>query len=202
MALGLVALPGAPEHPSDSREHQERDDHGRHGDRPKRDGPAVDAVAVAGVGEQQKHVHRLKRTLVAALLLALAGCGGGDGAHPSDEEVIRGWVTAVSRGDYERAAAYFAPGAIVEQLEVVRLPDRAAAIEFNRSLPCRADLTDVDDEGATTLAAFRLREGRDGRCGPGEGAGESARVRFLIRDGRILEWRQLPEAPVPEGDVV
>jgi hypothetical protein len=115
--------------------------------------------------------------------------------------VIRGWIMALNEGRFERAASYFAPGAIVEQVDEVRLRGREEAIEFNRSLPCRAVVTDVDDEGRTTLAAFRLREGRGGRCGPGDGAGESARVRFLIDDGRILEWRQLPEAPVPEGEI-
>ena len=138
---------------------------------------------------------------LALLALGLAACGGGDDDGPGEEEVIRGWITALNEGKYERAASYFAPDALVEQVEEVRLRGRDDAVEFNRSLPCRADLTDVEDEGRTTLAAFRLRAGRGGRCGPGDGAGESARVRFLIEDGRILEWRQLLEAPVPEGDI-
>ena len=133
------------------------------------------------------------------LAIGIGACGGGDDDGPGDQEVIRGWITALNAGDHARAASYFAPGAVIEQAQELRLPDRGRAIAFNRSLPCRADLTDVDDEGDTTLAAFRLREGRGGRCGPGEGAGESARVRFTIRDGRIEEWRQLPEAPVPRG---
>ena len=133
--------------------------------------------------------------------VGLTACGGGGDDGPSEEEVIRGWSGALNAGKYERAASYFAPGAVVEQQREFRLPDREAAIFFNRTLPCRADVTDVEDEGRTTLAAFRLREGRGGRCGPGNGAGESARVRFVIEDGRILEWRQLPEAPVPEGNV-
>jgi hypothetical protein len=129
---------------------------------------------------------------VIAASVALAGCGGDSG--PSDEEVIRGWVEAVSAGRYEQAAEYFAPGAVVEQLEEIRLGTRADAEEFSRSLPCRADLTDVDDEGDTSLAAFRLRRGPGGPC---SGA---ARVRFTIRDGLIREWRQLPEAPAAPGE--
>jgi hypothetical protein len=160
---------------------------------------------MAGVRKQQQEIHRSKRTprRATALVLiaaALAGCSSDDG-EPSDEEVIRGWSNALNAGQYGRAASFFAPGAVVEQLEEVRLPHREAAIEFNRSLPCRADITDIDDEGRTTVAAFRLREGRDGQCGPGEGEGESARVRFLIEDGRILEWRQFPETPVPPGEI-
>ena len=76
---------------------------------------------------------------------------------------------------------------MVEQVEVFRLPDRRAAEAFNRSLPCRADLTDLKDEGKTTLAAFRLRAGPGGPCHGG------ARVRFTVREGRFTEWRQLPE---------
>jgi hypothetical protein len=139
-------------------------------------------------------------SVVAVLALGLAACGGGDDGR-DDEEVIRGWVEAVSAGEYGRAADYFAKGAIVEQAREFRLPDRSAAIAFNRSLPCRADLTDVEDEGDTSLAAFRLREGRGGRCGAGDGAGETARVRFLIEDGRIVEWRQLPADPAPQGEI-
>ena len=152
--------------------------------------------------QEKEQIHRLKRTPVAALalLLAIAGCGGDGG--PSDEEVIRGWVEAVSEGEYRRAADYFAPGAIVEQDEEFRLPDRSAAIAFNRSLPCRAELTGVEDDGERTLGTFRLRDGPEGLCGAGEGEGESVQVRFLIEDGRFEEWRQLPESdePLPEGD--
>ena len=140
---------------------------------------------------------------LAALAVAaalLAGCGGED--EPSDEEVIRGWVDAVSAGKFRRAADYFAPGAIVEQAREFRLPDRGAAIAFNRSLPCRATLTGVDEGGEGTLGTFRLRKGPGGECGPGEGAGETARVRFVIEGGEIREWRQLPERPLPEGQTI
>jgi hypothetical protein len=100
----------------------------------------------------------------------------------------------VSAGRYERAAEYFAPGAVVEQAAEIRLETLADALAFNSGLPCKADLTDVEDEGETSLAAFRLRRGPGGPC---EGA---ARVRFRIRDGRIHEWRQLPEEPPAPGE--
>ncbi|MEX2194605.1 MAG: nuclear transport factor 2 family protein [Thermoleophilaceae bacterium] len=115
-------------------------------------------------------------------------------ADASDREVIDGWVKAVAGRRYERAAAYFAPNAVVEQAGEIRLRTRSDAIAFNRSLPCSAELTDVEDEGGTSLAAFRLLPGAGGPC---EG---SARVRFTIRDGLIREWRQLPEPAAPQGD--
>jgi hypothetical protein len=132
----------------------------------------------------------VKRALVFALL-ALAGCGGDSGV--SDSDVIRGWNSAVNDGDYGAAADRFAEGAVVEQGREVVLVNRAAAIAFNRSLPCRAEVTDIEDKGEFTLASFTLRTGRRGGCTEG---GE-AQVRFVIRDGLIQEWRQVPDAPLP-----
>jgi hypothetical protein len=147
----------------------------------------------------------------AAIALGVAaGCGGsGDRERradtaertppprraTSDAAVVRGWIGALNAGDYDRAASYFSPGAIVEQGQRFRLRDRAAAETFNRGLPCRADIEDVEDEGATTLVAFDLRRGP----GPMRSCGGSARVRFRVRDGRFTQWLQLPERPT--GDV-
>ena len=150
---------------------------------------------------------------VALTLVALAGCGGEDeprlgegsdaapqgGPAPgqgSDERVIREWNTAVNSGEYERAADLFERGAVVEQLGEVELATRADAIAFNRSLPCRADVTDVEEQGGATVAAFSLREGRSGGCEEGG----TARVRFVIREGLIREWRQLPEPGAAPGE--
>ncbi len=105
----------------------------------------------------------------------------------TDKEVVRGWVAALDAGDYVAAASYFGKDAIVEQSDVFRLRTRTDAETFNRDLPCRADLTDTKHEGKTTLAAFRLRRGPGGPCHG------RARVRFTIQDGKMREWRQLPE---------
>jgi hypothetical protein len=136
-----------------------------------------------------------------ALVGAIAGCGSQGEQRkpaparrqPSDAHLIRGWSRALNAGDYRRAAAYFARGAVVEQTQEVRLRSRAAAIVFNSGLPCRADVTGVEDEGATSLASFRLKRGPGGPCNG------SARVRFTIKRGKFTEWRQLPEAPTPPG---
>jgi hypothetical protein len=92
------------------------------------------------------------------------------------------------------AASFFAPGAIVEQQRELRLSDQKAAIAFNRSLPCRARVTDVEDDGATVLAAFNLRDGPGGSCDGGR-----ARVRFRFKAGKFTEWRQLPQSDGPHG---
>ena len=102
---------------------------------------------------------------------------------------IRGWSAALNRGDYDEAAGFFARGAVVEQVREFRLRDRKAAEQFNRSLPCRADVTDVERQGGSVVAAFRLKPG----AGPAAACGGDARVRFRFRDGRFSEWRQLTE---------
>jgi hypothetical protein len=136
---------------------------------------------------------------VAVLAVAIAGCGGGDDSDPqlktklTDKQVIAGWLAALNAGDYASAGSFFARGAIVQQAEVFRLRNRAAAERFNSRLPCKGNLGRVRDEGKTTLANFHLRRGPGGNC---HGV---VQVRFTIRQGKFIEWRQLPE---PSGPVV
>jgi hypothetical protein len=111
-----------------------------------------------------------------------------------EERVIRGWLLALQRDDYDGAANYFAQGALIDQGDPYRLNGPAAARVFNASLPCRADLAGVEDEpGPRSLASFSLREGPGGPCSG------IVRVRFTIREGKFTEWRQLPEQPEPPG---
>jgi hypothetical protein len=114
-------------------------------------------------------------------------------ARTPDERVIRQWIDALNGGRIRQAADYFARGAIVEQANEVRLNTEGEAIRFNAGLPCRADVTDFEKQGHSTLAAFHLRRGRKGACT----GGGRARVRFVIRGGLIREWRQLPDAAGP-----
>lgn len=149
----------------------------------------------------------MRRVLPLVAALALGGCSAGGEPEPelpgpargsAEERAIRGWSAALNRGDYDEAAGFFARGAIVEQGRSYRLPDRGAAVAFNRSLPCRAEVTDVDREGATLVAAFRLRAGP----GPSESCAGDARVRFGFREGKFSEWRQLAEPSREGGDVI
>jgi hypothetical protein len=149
----------------------------------------------------------VRRALLAVAVLALAGCGGGsdsssDKANPPPqvqqhkalpgESVVRGWTRALYNGQYERAANYFARGAIVQQSQTVVLTTHVKALAFNLSLPCRAKVTGVRQEPrGVLLASFKLFPGRGGLCA----RGGTARVRFFIRRGKIESWRQLPQAP-------
>jgi hypothetical protein len=101
------------------------------------------------------------------------------------EQLIQAWLAALQLDDYERAASYFAPDALVDQGDPIRLRTRADAIRFNRGLPCRAHLSAVRRERRTTLATFLLADGPGGTCSG------SVRVRFTIRHGRFTAFRQL-----------
>ena len=138
----------------------------------------------------------MRRAAVALALLALAGCGGSD-SRSDEEQAVRDWLAALNSERYERAASFFADGAIVEQSREFRLENSDDSIAFNRSLPCKGEVADVDDEGETLVVAFRLRGPRAGGC-----VGGSARVRFRFRDGKFSEWRQIPEPQTPPGDVI
>ena len=55
--------------------------------------------------------------------------------------------------------------------------------------------------GRYTTAVFRLTERPGpGRCGPG--TGQTARTTFVVRDGKIAQWRRVSDSPQPSGPVV
>jgi hypothetical protein len=142
-------------------------------------------------------VRRLCLVLVA---LAFAGCSSDDPdktdkpdpLHSYNGRVIRGWLLSLERMDYEQAAYYFAPNALIDQGRPYRLKTKSEAFTFNASLPCRADLIRLEGGGHAhhVLATFRLRKG------PGGGCSGFVKVRYTIRRGKFTEWHQLEQ---PEG---
>jgi hypothetical protein len=133
---------------------------------------------------------------VAVMLLALAGCNSSDTVeeppdplHSYNGRVIRGWLLSLDRSDFEQAAYYFAPNALIDQGDPYRLKTKSEAFAFNAALPCRARLIRLKGGGHAprVLATFRLRAGPGGDCSG------LVRVRYTIRDGKFTEWRQLPE---------
>ncbi len=137
-------------------------------------------------------------------LLALSACGGGSStnatsttstiagnANPADVKVIDGWVTALRQGNVDAASKYFAIPSTAQNgpiLAHIRSFDDAR--RFNESLPCGARLVRADSAGEFTTATFRLTE----RPGPGvcgAGVGGVAKTSFVIRDGKIVQWRRV-----------
>jgi len=130
--------------------------------------------------------HRVLVAVGIAVALVCAGCGS-----VTDADVIRGWARALTAGDVNRAASYFALPAIIQNATPpVRITSRAQARQFNRLLPCGAQLLATAQHGAYTYAKFRLTDRVGGDCGGGIGA--VAATAFRIRAGKITEWRRLP----------
>jgi hypothetical protein len=153
---------------------------------------------------------RLALGSLAGATLALGGavCGGGEGdggepvpggADPEAVRVIDEWSTALREGDVERAASYFElPSVAQNGTPPLRLETTEDVIAFNDALPCGAELIEARSEGAFTVATFRLTDRPGGGCGPGTGG--TASTRFQITDGKITEWRRVPEEPTAPGD--
>ena len=157
------------------------------------------------------------RSLLPILCLGLialpaAGCGGGGGtsstgaavsapnqdsapkiagnADPADVRVIDGWVTTLRHGDVDAAARYFAIPSVAENGVLIHIRSLNDARHFNESLPCGARLIGAETAGDFITATFRLTE----RPGPGlcgNGAGQTAKTSFVIRDGKIVQWRRV-----------
>jgi hypothetical protein len=124
--------------------------------------------------------------LAIAAVLACAGCGS-----PTDVSVIRGWAGALAAGDLDKAASYFAlPAIVANGTPPVRITTRGEAREFNQLLPCGGQVVATARHAPYIYATFRLTNRPGGDCGAGTGG--LAATAFLIRDGKIAEWRRLP----------
>jgi limonene-1,2-epoxide hydrolase len=144
---------------------------------------------------------RAAGALLILALIALSACGGGSStsatptvagnADPADVEVIDGWVTALRHGDVDAASKYFAIPSTAENGPVLaRIRSFDDARRFNESLPCGARLVRADTAGEFTTATFRLTE-RPGPGSCGAGVGGVAKTSFVIRDGKIVQWRRV-----------
>lgn len=150
-------------------------------------------------------------SLIAAVLLALSSCGSEDGSpttpEPSGEaategpaedvEVIRDWSEALTEGDIDAAAEYFAIPSVAENGITVEIETPDDARLFNESLPCGAELESTEAQGEFITATFRLTERPGVPVCPG--SGNTAETTFVIEDGAIVEWRRVavpgPESP-------
>ncbi len=129
--------------------------------------------------------------LLGAVLFVVAA--GTAQAVATPEQVVRAWSHALNTNDNVGAARLFAPNARVVQPGVdVRLSTRAIAVGFNNALPCAGKIVDLRVAGARVLATFLLGERPKHRC---DAPGQKAAALFVVRDGKIVLWKQVP---VPE----
>ncbi len=143
------------------------------------------------------------------LALGLVACGGDsstsgdhptfDKADPADVAVIDNWAKALAKGDIDTAASYFATPSTAENGPVlVKINNLDKAKAFNESLPCGATLTDAVTEGDFTTATFKLTDRPGGDCG--QGTGGLAKTSFVIKDGKITQWRRVGDQPQSPSD--
>jgi hypothetical protein len=123
------------------------------------------------------------------------------GDSPSEaRKVIRAWSDALRAGNIERAASYFAlPSVVQNGTPPARLISRRDARIFNMTLPCGGRLIRTETSGRFTTGTFRLTKRPGANCGVG--TGHTASTAFVIRDGKILEWRRVAGQPRPEGSL-
>ena len=143
---------------------------------------------------------------IALAVLAAAGCGS-DGDDGESAQVPRGRDPPVGRhaalpATCGGAAEFFAlPSAVANGTPPVTLHTRADVRLFNESLPCGARLLRTSSSSGFITAVFRLTE-RPGPGSCGSGTGGTARTTFVIRDGKIQEWRRVADEPAPGGPIV
>jgi hypothetical protein len=152
---------------------------------------ALAALATAGCGEKQEpEIGDLTTTPTETRTIP----GNADAA---DARVIDEWARTLRRGDVDGAAGYFAIPSVAENGPILtRITNHARAVAFNRSLPCGARLIRAEAAGRFTTATFRLTE-RPGPGTCGQGTGGKAETSFVIRDGKIVQWRRVGATPEP-----
>jgi hypothetical protein len=143
-------------------------------------------------------------TALAGGVLLAGGCGGSLRPHRTTGaiSVIKAWSSALRRGDVNGAAAYFAlPSVFVNgsgPSPVIRIHNLAQARLVNETLPCGAKFISAARAGRYVNALFALTS----RPGPGgsdcgSGAGQTARVNFVISHGKIVAWIRAADAASP-----
>ena len=120
-------------------------------------------------------------------------------AKPRDTRVIREWSDTLRGGDEVGAARFFAVPSIVQIQPgepIYHITRRAEAVAFQAVLPCGARLLRAERDGRYVNALFRLTMRPGATC---DAPGATARTDFVIRHGKIAEWRRAPDEPGDGG---
>jgi len=116
------------------------------------------------------------------------------GAPRAHRKVINAWLRALRAGDIERAAAYFAePAQVQNGTPVLTLDSPTERLAFNVSLPCGARAKHYGTSDGYAIIEFVLTERAGGDCRGA--AGNGARGAIRVAGGRIVEWYRLSDDP-------
>ena len=128
-------------------------------------------------------------TLAAAVLLVLAPSAPAK-APPRPAAVVRAWTAALNRSDNEAAANLFAKNAVVIQngLRLVLFTHHLAVL-WMEGVPCSGRLIRVRVTQNIADAIFVLGSRKGIKC---DAPGIKARAAFVVRNGKIVRWVQLP----------
>jgi hypothetical protein len=122
-------------------------------------------------------------------------------ADPKATRVIKAWTNALRHGQVDAAARMFALPSIVQNgTPPIAVRTFAQARAFNASLPCGAEFRRAVQIGRFTVVVFRLTERPGGDCA--QGVGQAAGTAFVVRHGKIFEWRRVDERTIPPEGVV
>jgi len=136
----------------------------------------------------------MRRLPVLGAVLVVAAVSAASASAATPAQVVRAWSKALNANDNERAARLFARGAHVVQPGVdVRLSSHALAVGFNNALPCAGRVVAIQVRGNRATATFVLGQRPKHRC---DAPGVKAAALFVVRDGKIVRWQQVP---VPGG---
>ena len=129
------------------------------------------------------------RLLAAAVLLVLVPSAPAK-APPGPAAVVRAWTAALNRSDNEAAANLFAKNAVVIQngLKLVLLTHHLAVL-WMEGVPCSGLLIHVKVTKNIADAIFVLGSRKGIKC---DAPGIKARAAFVVRNGKIVRWVQLP----------
>lgn len=174
---------------------------------------AVCALPVAGCGGSGTSLlshHTSQKSAGSAPQPALPPLGAGPLPAPAPTgmppgsaavKVIKGWSSALRRGDVRAAASYFArPSELLNGQVLFTIRTLAQAEAANETLPCGAKFVSADQRGRYVNALFALTS----RTGPGggscgSGTGQTARTNFLVSGGHIVAWIRAPDDPGDNG---
>ena len=114
---------------------------------------------------------------------------------PKPAAIVRAWSAALNADDNAAAAKLFAPNALVVQVSLgVRLTSPQLALAFNASLPCAGRIVQVTTRGDRATAVFVLGHRPRHAC---DGPGQKAAALFVVRNGLITLWEQVPVPQKP-----